>query len=100
MPDKNNLVYSTAKGAPQAASKAGQCKARLEKNGRGGKTVTVIFALPFAEAEARVHMRNLQSQLGAGGSYKDGNIELRGDVRGRVQEYFAKLDIKVILAGG
>ena len=73
---------------------------RLESKGRGGKFVTVVFNLSFGAADATKHLKTLQSKLGTGGTYKDDMIEFRGDVRSKVEDYFAALNIKIIRAGG
>lgn len=109
----NKLVYSTDSskavqkegksgkaGGSTAMSTGGPCKIRLESKGRGGKSVTVIFNWSFSETQARDHLKDLQSQLGTGGTIKEGVIELRGDVRSKVEEYFAKKGVKVVRAGG
>jgi translation initiation factor 1 len=102
-------VYSTlnpgvrqkeGRGEKPASSTGGPLKMRLEKNGRGGKAVTVLFNLPFGEAEAKKHMQAIQASAGVGGTQKDGTVELRGDVRDKAEAYFAKLGIKVVRAGG
>jgi translation initiation factor 1 len=79
---------------------SGPCKMRLEKNGRGGKQVTVLFNLPFSESEAKALLKTLQSQLGTGGTFKEGMIEFRGDVRQRVEEHFKQKNIPIVRAGG
>ena len=104
------LAYSTdptaastlkEKPAVEAAKKAKKsCKMRLESKGRGGKQVTVLFELTFSEAECTSLLKTLQSQLGTGGTYKDGTIEIRGDVRDRVAAYFAKMEWNLKRAGG
>jgi translation initiation factor 1 len=104
-------VYSTATGSqPRQERKgeaaaawrpaAGPTKMRLETKGRGGKAVTVLFNMPFAEDEARRIMRELQSQVGCGATIKDGAIELQGDRRDRVDQYFAAKGLKITRAGG
>lgn len=102
-------VYSTATGrAPKDppgkkdgyVKSAGPAKMRLETAGRGGKAVTVLFNLPFEEAEAVALMKQLQSTLGCGATFKEGRIELRGDVRARVEQEFAKRGQKLVKAGG
>jgi translation initiation factor 1 len=106
---KDVLVYSseTGKVGKKPAKKgsshqpaSGPCKMRLEKKGRGGKAVTVLFNLPFGEVEARSRMKALQSKLGCGASFKDGTIEFQGDVREKVQEFFVALGEKIVSAGG
>jgi translation initiation factor 1 len=103
-------VYSTATGSakgqkPEAKDAyrpgAGPLKMRLETHGRGGKAVTVLFNLPFAsEGEARGVMQTLQSSFGCGATFKNGTIELRGDLRDRLDRHFAALGMKIVRAGG
>lgn len=83
-----------------ASSKDIRAKMRLESKGRGGKQVTVLFELSIGEPLARDLLSSLQNLLGTGGTFKDGNIEIRGDVRNRVAEYFAKQGWKLTRAGG
>lgn len=101
-------VYSSVKGDLRESSRPsskyekakGPAKMRLETAGRGGKTVTVLFNLPLDEAEARILMKDLQGLLGIGATMKDSTIELRGDHRARVSEYFAKRGLVIKPAGG
>lgn len=79
---------------------AGPAKMRLETKGRGGKAVTVLFNLPLEEAEAVALMKELQTSLGCGATFKDGAIELRGDMRDRIEPWFAKKSLKLVRAGG
>ncbi len=90
-------LYSTAK---PGVTTSGPLKMRLETKGRGGKAVTVLFNLPFNEADAKKHMQAIQAAAGVGGTMKDGTIELRGDVRDKADAYFAKVGIKCLRAGG
>jgi translation initiation factor 1 len=73
---------------------------RLETGGRGGKAVTVLFNLPVDEAEARAIMKEMQGKFGCGATIKESTIELRGDVRDRVEAFFAQRGMKIIRAGG
>ena len=100
-------VYTTGKGRnkPQKKRKsvlpqAGPTKMRLERKGRGGKQVTVLFNLPYSETEAQVLMKNLKNALGCGAALKNGQIELQGDVRERVAKVFAARNEKLVPAGG
>ena len=106
----DELVYSSAKGKVKKESKNkkskqyqksnGPAKLRLEKKGRGGKQVTVLFNLPFEESEAKQLMKDLQSKLACGASFKDGCIYFNGDMRGKVEEFFASLGKKIVRSGG
>ncbi len=75
-------------------------KVRLEKNARGGKTVTVIFELPNNEAYFKDLEKKLKALCGTGGTFKDGKIEIQGDHREKIKAYLEKAGFKVKLAGG
>ncbi len=72
---------------------------RLEKAGRGGKTVTVLDRLPRHEKLLDGLSRKLKQQCGAGGTFgvRDGHgiIEIQGDVRARVRAILEKEGIPV-----
>jgi len=97
-------VYSTEKGSvcPRCGWPAGQCRCssrfaeqvpakvvatlRIEKAGRGGKTVTVVDGLPRNPAFLKTVATELKRACGTGGSAGDGRVEIQGDHRdhGRV----------------
>ena len=71
---------------------------RLEKNGRGGKTVTVLDALPKSEIFLKDMTKELKSKCGVGGTYlmdgQYGVIEIQGDKRVQIKAIFDKKGIK------
>ena len=75
-------------------------KIRLEKNGRGGKTVTVIFELPANEPYFKDVEKKLKALCGTGGTYKNNMIEISGDHREKIKVFLEKSGFKVKLAGG
>ena len=58
---------------------------RIEKAGRGGKTVTVIDRLPPSQAYLDKLARTLKNRCGSGGTFSIGStggvIEIQGDKR-------------------
>ena len=66
----------------------GPCKIRMEKKGRAGKTVTVIYDLPFSLKEAQALMKELQTYLACGATLKNSTIELRGENREKIKTFF------------
>jgi translation initiation factor 1 len=62
-------------------------KLRVEKKGRGGKTVTVVDGLPNNATFLKDLCQELKRACGTGGTAADGAIELQGDLRERVREY-------------
>jgi translation initiation factor 1 len=70
------------------------------RSGRGGKVVTVIHGLPERGAALDARAGELRRLCGAGGTVKDGMIEIQGDHRERVAERLRALGYTVKLAGG
>jgi len=73
---------------------------RRESKGRGGKSVCVIGGLPLDNVELKVLQKKLKSQLGTGGSVKDGCIEIQGDHREKLLQILDKEGFKAKLSGG
>src|SRR5471032_2705574 len=104
--DKGRLVYSTGLGSicpgcgwPEKDCKCSSqrvpsdaipkrivAKLRMEKKGRGGKTVTVVDGLPRNAALLKALSQELKRVCGTGGAVADGAVELQGDLRERVRE--------------
>ena len=105
---KGRLVYSTDAGriCPGCGWPARNCrcstsatqpvptrlvaKLRMEKKGRGGKTVTVVDGLPRNDAFLKELCQELKRACGTGGAVLEGAIELQGDLRERVRELLLK----------
>ena len=106
MKDRENarIVYSSAAGKicrgcgqPERGCQCGQpasekvpdrpvAKLRMEKAGRGGKTVTVVFGLPNNAAFLKDLSQELKRACGTGGTATDEGVELQGDLRERVRD--------------
>jgi len=72
-----------------------------QKAGRGGKTVTVVkgfvgIGLPEKQRLARA----MQKACGAGGTVKDGQIEIQGDNREEVARILTEANFRPLFAGG
>ena len=64
-------------------------KLRMEKSGRGGKTVTVIDGLPNNAAFLKTLCTELKQLCGTGGAVREGAVELQGDRRDRLRLHLA-----------
>jgi translation initiation factor 1 len=64
-------------------------KLRIEKKGRGGKTVTVVDGLPRNAAFLAALAHELKRACGTGGTAKETSVELQGDHRERVSSVLA-----------
>jgi translation initiation factor 1 len=109
----SRLVYSTDDGDQRSRS-AGSRTARQpvqpqppadgivrvfrETSGRRGKIVTVVRGLPSREAAAVAG--DLKRLCGAGGSLKEGAVEIQGDHRDKVATHLRASGYEVKLAGG
>jgi translation initiation factor 1 len=94
---------AAARPAPPAppAKSRGRVDIRREKEGRGGKTVTVVTGfVGIGPAEKEVLTRKMRAACGCGGTVKDGNIEIQGDQRERVAGILAAAGFRPVLAGG
>ena len=60
-------------------------KLRIEKKGRGGKTVTVVYDLPRNDAFLKELGARLKRECGTGGAVTESGIELQGEMRDRVR---------------
>ncbi len=80
----NELVYSTNQKTQEqinASDPAAEQKlrVRLEKNGRGGKVVSLIYGFRGNDKDLNSLAKTLKSSCGTGGSAKNGEIIIQGD---------------------
>ena len=92
-------------GQSSAAKPAKKNRGRVDilrvKAGRGGKTVTVVknftgIGLPEKEQLAKT----MQRACGAGGTVKNGQIEIQGDKREEVARILIEANFHPVFAGG
>lgn len=65
-------------------------KLRLEKKGRAGKSVTVVYDLPRNTAFLEDLSRELKRACGTGGAVVEDTVEIQGDLRERVRQLLLK----------
>lgn len=65
-------------------------KLRMEKSGRSGKIVTVIYDLPDDAAMLKELSQELKRACGVGGTVVEGGVELQGDQRDRIRPLLTK----------
>lgn len=62
---------------------------------RYGKIVTVVDGFETADIDMEDLARKLKTRCAAGGTYKDGRIELQGDHKKKVREVLEELGFSV-----
>ena len=68
---------------------------------RGGKTVTVVSGfLGIGQAEKDRLAKEMQQACGAGGTVKEGRIEIQGDQREAVAHILINAGFRPVFAGG
>jgi len=76
----------------------GPARLRLEKNGRGGKTVTVVDELPLNDVFLKEWTTRLKKRCGSGGTHRRepqfGVIEIQGDHRDAIRAEFVSAGFK------
>jgi translation initiation factor 1 len=60
-------------------------KLRVEKKGRGGKVVTVVYDLPRNASFLKELCQDLKRACGTGGAVVDNTVEIQGDLRERAR---------------
>ncbi len=94
--ERLGMVYSTNKdfsfeyedgGDIETLPKKQQrLRVNIEKNGRGGKTVTLVKGFVGKDEDLKELSKMLKVKCGVGGSAKDGEIVIQGDFKARVVE--------------
>jgi len=68
---------------------------------RGGKTVTVVTGFTgVGPTEIKTHAKDMQKACGAGGTVKEGRIEIQGDQREIVARILTNAGFRPVFAGG
>jgi translation initiation factor 1 len=68
---------------------------RIEKAGRGGKTVSVVYGLPENAGFVKELCKDLKRACGTGGAVVDGTVQLQGDLRERIRAFLLDKGIAV-----
>jgi translation initiation factor 1 len=118
--DETRLVYSTGSGGPKGEDVRKQGKPgnkggpppppsrtpggvgiriRLDRRA-SDRVVTVVTGLPGSADAVAALARSLKAACGAGGTVKDGALELQGDHRDKVEATLAAAGLRSKRSGG
>jgi predicted translation initiation factor SUI1 len=86
------LIHATL---PKHDGKGKNVRVMLDTHGRKGKSVTLVTGLQHNPATLEDIARILKQLCGAGGTVKNGAIEIQGDQRARITEKLKELNYSV-----
>jgi translation initiation factor 1 len=93
--DQPKSIRGTHPGKLPHNGKGKNIRVFLDTKGRKGKTVTVVAGLHHNPETLETIARLLKQHCGAGGTIKEGTIEIQGDNRGRVTEKLRSMNYVV-----
>jgi translation initiation factor 1 len=96
-----DFSYETGHSGEQNTLPPGQqsLKVSLDKSGRAGKQVTLVTGFVGSSQDLEALTKDLKTKCGVGGSAKDGNILIQGDVRDKVLNILTKQGYKAKRSG-
>lgn len=99
MDDHRRLVYSTDGGWTKRTSlPPDDGVVRVSRERRRASAITVVTGIPAAQLESLG--KELKRLCGAGGTAKEGRIEIQGDHRDRIVAHLEGCGMRVKRAGG
>jgi translation initiation factor 1 len=99
---REGIVYSTESGFNYSYGQVNEpgtlppqqqnLRVALDKSGRAGKQVTLVSGFAGSANDLEALAKLLKSKCGVGGSVKDGNVLIQGDLRDKI--------VEILVAGG
>ena len=88
--DEPDNQETNAQEEPKSQTPAKKQTLYIRYEKRNGKPATIVSEFQGTESELKELAKRLKSTLGIGGSAKDDEILLQGDVRAKVSEFLRK----------
>ncbi len=87
--------------SPQREKSRGRVDIIRQTAHRGGKTVTIVTGFTgINQVEKELLAKVMQKACGAGGTVKDGHIEIQGDKRAEIARILTEAGFRPVYAGG
>jgi predicted translation initiation factor SUI1 len=93
--DRQQLADRKSSNKTRHDGKGKTVRVYLDMKGRKGKAVTIVSGLQHNPTTKEDIARILKQHCGAGGTVKDGNIEIQGDQRVKVMEKLREMNYVV-----
>lgn len=108
--NREGIVYSTSSDFDYNYQASGNqttlfpnqqnLKVQLDKSGRAGKQVTLVSGFLGTPEDLELLTKLLKTKCGVGGSCKEGEILIQGDVREKAMQILTKEGYRVKRVGG
>ena len=106
---REGIVYSTESDFSFSYGQEGEAttlpaqqqnlKVSLDKSGRAGKQVSLVAGFVGSSGDLEALGKMLKSKCGVGGSVKDGNVLIQGDLRDKIVKVLLDEGYKVRRSG-
>jgi translation initiation factor 1 len=90
------VAVAAASAKPGGKPPPARAVVRMERAGRGGRTVTVVEKLELRAVELEAWLSELKRALGCGGVVEGTALVLQGDTRERVGEWLERRGVKKV----
>lgn len=88
----DNFAYTEEKNeeVETLPNKQQRLRIRMERAGRGGKTVTIVSGFIGTTTDLQTLCKLLKQKCGVGGTAKDNEIIMQGDLRSKLKDILIK----------
>ena len=97
--NKKNSKKNKPKDIKYSNPNDGFIRIGIEKNKRGGKTVSTAYGFDD-NTDLNSICSDLKKKCGSGGTVKDSHIEIQGDKRDQIEKYLNSKEYKTKKVGG